>query len=158
MLHIVVFGKLDQTAEADHVVVGARRLQRGVLGRIEEFEIARTPLEAEAVHILGGGEPVPEQLAHGEVDAGAGDRLSLRGAGGDAGAVAAGIGVQVDARQELASHHGDGVVCCAVGVESGSYFGVALDRLLDRAAQGTGRRCLRLCRHSEGAAGECGSQ
>jgi hypothetical protein len=62
VLHVVVFGQLHQPAKALHVVVGARRLERGLLGRVQQLEVARQLVVADTIDVALRAQAVPQQL------------------------------------------------------------------------------------------------
>ena len=62
VLEIIVLGQADLLAVAGDVEIGARGFERGVLGRIEQFEIAHQLGLAQALDLAGRGETVEEHL------------------------------------------------------------------------------------------------
>ena len=146
VLHVVVFGELHEAAKAQHVVVGARGLERGLLGGVCELEIAHAAQVVEARHLVACSQAVPEQLRHGEADASlreapVGGREALGGLAG-----APDVGVRVQARVISAAGDVDLVASGTKGVEARRDVGVGQNGFLRRIPE----RVRRLRRRADG--------
>ena len=141
VLHVVVLGELHQLAVAQHVVPGARDLERGLLARIDELEIARQLLVAEAADLALRGQAVPQQLRRAHRGAVIGEAVGRRHARIDLVVDVAEARLQIDARQEGAACRVDRVRRGAEGVEARRHVGIGEQRLLRRAAERVGGLC-----------------
>ena len=137
VLHVVVFGQLDQATEAHDVVVGAGGFERGLLAHIDELEVARQPGVAEAVDFPVGGQAVPQHLGDVERDTIAAQALVLGGvAAGDGIAGLADFRIQVHPRVVRAGGDTGLVLRGLVGIEARGDLGVRGDRLQHRRLDG----------------------
>jgi len=67
VLHVVLFGFFYQCRVAGYVDVGASGFQRGVLGGLQQFVIARQAGVSKPLHYVAGEEAVEQCLVQGQV-------------------------------------------------------------------------------------------
>jgi len=130
VLDIVVLGELHQLSKAQHVVVGARRLQCDLLGGLDELEVARLLQVIEPADLTSRDQAIPQQLRDAHAGSAPVQALVGRTAAVVGVARVAGVCQHIHPRVVSTARDVDLIVCCTKGIEAGRYFGVGLDRFL----------------------------